>query len=154
VPGQECRHNLLYWRYGEYAGVGPGAHGRAVIASRRRATVTERQPERWLALVEAEGRGIVEETILEPEQQADEALLMGLRLTEGLDLARLAALSGFRPAERAMAALATHGLVERPAPDRVRATREGRIVLNEVVLRLSSALEPVGAPSSRTAPVS
>jgi oxygen-independent coproporphyrinogen-3 oxidase len=154
VPGQECRHNLLYWRYGEYAGVGPGAHGRAAIAVTRRATVTERQPERWLALVEAEGRGIVEETMLEPEQQADEALLMGLRLAEGLDLDRLAALSGFRPSERAIAALAAHRLVERLTPGRLRATREGRIILNEVVLRLSSALEPVGAPSSRTAPVS
>jgi putative oxygen-independent coproporphyrinogen III oxidase len=154
APGEECRHNLLYWRYGEYAGVGPGAHGRAVIASTRRATVTERQPERWLALVEAEGRGIVEETVLDPEQQADEALLMGLRLAEGLDLDRLAALSGFRPSERAIAALAAHGLVERLTPGRLRATREGRIILNEVVLRLSSALEPIGSPASRTAPVS
>ena len=154
APGEECRHNLLYWRYGEYAGVGPGAHGRAVIAATRRATVTERQPERWLALVEAEGRGIVEETVLDPEQQADEALLMGLRLAEGLDLDRLAALSGFRPSERAIAALAAHGLVEHLTPGRLRATREGRIILNEVVLRLSSALEPVGALSSRTSPVS
>jgi putative oxygen-independent coproporphyrinogen III oxidase len=154
APGEECRHNLLYWRYGEYAGVGPGAHGRAVIASTRRATVTERQPERWLALVEAEGRGIVEETVLDHEQQADEALLMGLRLAEGLDLDRLAALSGFRPSERAIAALAAHGLVERLTPGRLRATREGRIILNEVVLRLSSALEPIGSPASRTAPVS
>ncbi len=154
APGEECRHNLLYWRYGEYAGVGPGAHGRAVIAGTRRATVTERQPERWLALVEAEGHGIVEETVLDPEQQADEALLMGLRLAEGLDLDRLAALSGFRPSERAIDALAAHGLVERLTPGRLRATREGRIILNEVVLRLSSALEPVGALSSRTSPVS
>jgi oxygen-independent coproporphyrinogen-3 oxidase len=154
APGEECRHNLLYWRYGEYAGVGPGAHGRAVVASRRRATVTERQPERWLALVESEGHGIVEETILEPEQQADEALLMGLRLAEGLDLDRLAALSGFRPAERAIDMLAAHGLVERLAPGRLSATREGRIVLNEVVLRLSSALQPIGAPANRAARVS
>jgi putative oxygen-independent coproporphyrinogen III oxidase len=154
APGEECRHNLLYWRYGEYAGVGPGAHGRAVIAATRRATVTERQPERWLALVEAEGRGIVEKSVLDPEQQADEALLMGLRLAEGLDLDRLAALSGFRPSERAVAGLAAHGLVERLTPGRLRATREGRIILNEVVLRLSSALEPVGTQSSRTVPVS
>ena len=154
APGEECRHNLLYWRYGEYAGIGPGAHGRAVVAGTRRATVTERQPERWLACVESEGHGIVESTTLDPEQQADEALLMGLRLTEGLDLDRMAALSGFRPSERAIDTLAAHGLVERLTPGRLRATREGRIILNEVVLRLSSALEPVGAPSSRTAPVS
>jgi len=154
APGQECRHNLLYWRYGEYGGVGPGAHGRTLVAGVRRATVTERQPERWLACVESEGHGIVESTPLDPEQQADEALLMGLRLTEGLDLDRLAALSGFRPAERAIDTLAAHGLVERLSPGRLRATREGRIILNEVVLRLSSALEPIGAPASRAASVS
>ncbi len=145
AAGEECRHNLLYWRYGEYAGIGPGAHGRAVVAGTRRATVAERQPERWLARVEAQSHGIVEDAVLEAEQQADEALLMGLRLTEGLDLDRLAALSGFGPAERAVDALAAHGLVERLSPGRLRATREGRIILNEVVLRLSSALEPAAA---------
>ena len=66
APGEECRHNLLYWRYGEYAGIGPGAHGRAVVAGTRRATVTERQPERWLACVESEGHGIVESTTSGP----------------------------------------------------------------------------------------
>jgi oxygen-independent coproporphyrinogen-3 oxidase len=148
APGEECRHNLLYWRYGEYAGVGPGAHGRAVVAGVRRATATERQPERWLARVEASGHGIVEDTALEAEQQADEALLMGLRLIEGLDLERLALLSGLRPAERIIDALAAQGLVERPSHDRLRATRAGRIVLNEVVLRLSAALEPIGKRAS------
>jgi oxygen-independent coproporphyrinogen-3 oxidase len=154
APGEECRHNLLYWRYGEYAGVGPGAHGRAVVAGARHATVAERQPERWLASVEATGHGIVEDALLEAEQQADEALLMGLRLAEGLDLDRLAALSGLSPSERAVASLAALGLVERTSAGRLRATREGRLVLNEVVLRLSSALEPFGAHGSRATPPS
>jgi oxygen-independent coproporphyrinogen-3 oxidase len=118
----------------------------------RRATVTERQPERWLSLVEAGDHGILEDAALDPAQQADEALLMGLRLAEGLDLDRLAALSGFRPAERAIDALAAHGLVERRAHGRLVATREGRIVLNEVVLRLSSALQPMRASPSQATP--
>ena len=60
APGEECRHNLLYWRYGEYAGIGPGAHGRVVVDGMRHATATERQPERWAERVEADGHGIVE----------------------------------------------------------------------------------------------
>ena len=91
APGEECRHNLLYWRYGEYAGIGPGAHGRVVVDGARHATLTERQPERWLGRVEADGHGTVESTPLSRAEQADEALLMGLRLTEGVDLGRLAA---------------------------------------------------------------
>jgi putative oxygen-independent coproporphyrinogen III oxidase len=145
APGEESRHNLLYWRYGEYAGIGAGAHGRIVVDGTRRATATERQPERWAACVEAHGHGIVEYTPLETAEQADEALLMGLRLTEGLDLDRLAALSGLGPAARTIDELAGHGLLERVGPGRLRATRAGRIVLNEVVLRLAAAMEPAAA---------
>jgi putative oxygen-independent coproporphyrinogen III oxidase len=145
APGEESRHNLLYWRYGEYAGIGAGAHGRIVVDGRRRATATERQPERWAARVEAHGHGIVEDTPLETAEQADEALLMGLRLTEGLDLDHLAALSGLGPAARTIDELAGHGLLERVGPGRLRATRAGRIVLNEVVLRLAATLEPAAA---------
>ena len=145
APGEESRHNLLYWRYGEYAGIGAGAHGRIVVDGTRRATATERQPERWAARVAAHGHGIVEDTPLETAQQADEALLMGLRLTEGLDLDRLAALSGLGPAARTIDELAGHGLLERVGPGRLRATRAGRIVLNEVVLRLAAAMEPAAA---------
>src|SRR5581483_11197498 len=85
-PGEESRHNLTYWRYGEYAGIGAGAHGRVVAGNRRLATATERQPERWVALVEENGHGIVESTPLTVAEQADEVLRMGLRLSEGLDL--------------------------------------------------------------------
>ena len=88
-PGSESRHNLLYWRYGEYAGIGPGAHGRIVADGRRRATVAERNPETWAARVEATGSGNVDMIELARAEQADEMLLMGLRLSEGIDLGRL-----------------------------------------------------------------
>ena len=147
APGEECRHNLLYWRYGEYAGIGPGAHGRVMIAGTRHATVTDRQPEGWALRVETAGHGMVECVALSASEQADEALLMGLRLSEGLDLERLAAISGLGPRANAVDDLIDGGLIERPAPGRLRASRAGRIVLNEVVLRLASALEPASTPA-------
>jgi putative oxygen-independent coproporphyrinogen III oxidase len=147
APGEECRHNLVYWRYGEYAGIGPGAHGRIVVDGARRATAAERQPERWVARVEAEGHGVAEDIPLGLAEQADEALLMGLRLSEGLDLDRLANLAGLQPAAHTVEALVASGLVEHLGPRRLRATRQGRMVLNPVVLRLSSALEPANLPA-------
>jgi putative oxygen-independent coproporphyrinogen III oxidase len=145
APGEECRHNLLYWHYGEYAGIGPGAHGRVVVAATRHATATERNPERWAALVEGGGHGMTERMPLTAQEAADEALLMGLRLAEGIDLDRLAARSGLAPRRRAVEALVGLGLIERIGTSRLAATVSGRIVLNEVVLRLSSALRPAGA---------
>ena len=89
-PGEESRHNLTYWRYGDYIGIGPGAHGR------RNGVATERhkKPENWIAAVTCDGHAIKTERPLTPETRATEALLMGLRLAEGIDLARIAALSG------------------------------------------------------------
>jgi putative oxygen-independent coproporphyrinogen III oxidase len=147
APGEACRHNLLYWRYGEYAGIGPGAHGRVVAGAARQATATERNPERWATLVEARGHGLAETVELSPPEQADEALLMGMRLAEGVDLDRLAQLTGHAPTETALAELIRSGLIE-PCGDggagnRIRAGAAGRIVLDQVVLRLSSALRPV-----------
>jgi putative oxygen-independent coproporphyrinogen III oxidase len=142
APGEESRHNLLYWRYGEYVGVGAGAHGRLVLDGRRHAIVTERQPERWAERVEKTGHGALETTPLSAAEQADEALLMGLRLAEGLDLGRLAAVGGLVPAASAIDELIGLGLLEWCALRRLRATRDGRFVLNEIVLRLASALEP------------
>jgi oxygen-independent coproporphyrinogen-3 oxidase len=142
APGEECRHNLLYWRYGEYAGIGPGAHGRVVVGGTRRATTTERQPERWAEAVEAKGHGLSEISVLSRPEQADEALLMGLRLSEGLDLVRFAGISGLRPKADVVRALSDAGLIECLGRDRLRASPSGRIVLNEVVLRLASSLEP------------
>lgn len=143
APGEECRHNLLYWRYGAYAGIGPGAHGRVVLDGVRHATLAERQPERWAERVEQAGHGLVECTGLSASEEADEALLMGLRLAEGMDLDRLASPHGHAPNPRAVADLLGLRLVEWCGPNRLRASHSGRFVLNEVVLRLSSALEPV-----------
>ena len=111
-PGEESRHNLLYWRYGEYAGIGPGAHGRTIVESQRTATVAERHPETWADLVEAQGHGLIEETPISASDQADEMLLMGLRLREGIDLDRLAKLGGVRPSEGAIAHLKELGMID------------------------------------------
>lgn len=138
APGEESRHNLLYWRYGEYAGCGPGAHGRLVSDGLRYATSTERNPERWASLVERDGHGIIETTPLARGEEADEMLLMGLRLGEGVDLERLARIGGRRPSQAAIAALTQQGLVEMIAgTQRLRATGNGRFILNEIVLRLA-----------------
>jgi len=172
APGEESRHNLLYWRYGEYAGCGPGAHGRLVFDGARHATSTERLPERWADLVERDGSGWIESAPLTPGQEADEMLLMGLRLAEGIDLDRLAGVARTRPSDRVLAALEHDGLIEKVAtpvrpsepawPDeikacvgpgmrpsrspsqpyrRVRATKRGRFVLNEIVLQLALSCE-------------
>jgi oxygen-independent coproporphyrinogen-3 oxidase len=114
-PASESRHNLLYWRYGEYAGVGPGAHGRIIVAGDRHATVTERNPEAWATRVEGSGNGIVEMTELARTEQADEMLLMGLRLSEGIDLGRLAELGGVRPSAAAVVELRNLGLLQSAA---------------------------------------
>ncbi len=114
-PGEESRHNLLYWRYGEYAGVGPGAHGRLLTTAGRVATVTEKNPEAWLARVEEHGHGFTERTEVTRTEQADEMLLMGLRLREGVDLERLAALGGVTPSTQAIDGLMALGLLERLA---------------------------------------
>ena len=112
-PGEESRHNLLYWRYGEYAGVGPGAHGRLITSGARFATVTERNPEAWIARVEEHGHGFTERTEVTRAEQADEMLLMGLRLRDGVDLGRLRALGGVEPSKQAMDGLMALGLLER-----------------------------------------
>lgn len=137
-PGGECRHNLLYWRYGEYAGIGPGAHGRLVIDGRRHATATAREPEKWLSRVESWGDGIDTDDVLTPEEAGDELLLMGLRLTEGIDLRRYRHIAG-RPLDGSrLSDLVEHGMVEEISTDRVRATRAGSFVLDAVVADLAA----------------
>jgi coproporphyrinogen III oxidase-like Fe-S oxidoreductase len=137
-PGAESRHNLLYWRYGEYAGIGPGAHGRAVTAEGRIATATEKHPESWLGLVEARGHGIVETERLTAEEQADEFLLMGLRLREGVEPARYAALAG-RPLDEArIASLLGDGLIAQRVGARLAVTPAGFPVLDAVVADLAA----------------
>jgi putative oxygen-independent coproporphyrinogen III oxidase len=146
VPGEESRHNLLYWRYGEFAGIGAGAHGRIVVDGRRHATSNERHPERWLARVEAIGCGRIEYAPLSAAEETDEALLMGLRLAEGLDLNRLARLAGLGPGAAAIDDLVAMGMVERSDEGRrIRASRNGRCVLNEVVARLAASVSQAHA---------
>jgi oxygen-independent coproporphyrinogen-3 oxidase len=136
--GAECRHNLVYWRYGEYAGIGPGAHGRLVVDGTRRATATEKRPEGWLMRVESVGHGVSVDDALSRDEQADEFLLMGLRLAEGIDPRRYAAMAG-RPLDlERIAALTGHGFVETTADGRLRVTRSGFPVLDAVVADLAA----------------
>jgi putative oxygen-independent coproporphyrinogen III oxidase len=137
-PGAECRHNLGYWRYGEYAGVGPGAHGRLNTPRGRRAQSTERHPEMWLTCVETEGHGLVEDDILSPEQQGDEFLLMGLRLREGVDPQRFFLISGKKLAPSRISELVGDGLVEYTRDNRLRVSSEGFPVLDAVVADLAA----------------
>jgi oxygen-independent coproporphyrinogen-3 oxidase len=137
-PGAECRHNLVYWRAHEYAGIGPGAHGRLDIGGERRATATEKRPESWLMRVEALGHGLVTDEALTSEQRADEFLLMGLRLAEGIDLGRFEAIAD-RPLDPVrIAALREHGMIETDASGRLRVTPEGFPVLDAVVADLAA----------------
>jgi putative oxygen-independent coproporphyrinogen III oxidase len=137
-PGGECRHNLIYWRAHEYAGIGPGAHGRLDIDGARHAVATEKRPESWLMRVEARGQGVVSDDTLTHEERCDEFLLMGLRLAEGIDLARYAELAG-RPLDPSrIAALHEHGLVQTTAEGRLRVTSTGFPVLDAVVADLAA----------------
>jgi putative oxygen-independent coproporphyrinogen III oxidase len=137
-PGAECQHNLVYWRGHEYAGVGPGAHGRLDIDGRRHATMTEKRPEAWLMRVETLGNGLITDDVLLPEERADEFLLMGLRLAEGIDPARYTALSGRTLDPARIDMLAAHGFVERDRDGSLRVTPSGFPVLDAVVADLAA----------------
>lgn len=132
-PGAESRHNLTYWRYGDYVGVGPGAHGRRGAL----ATVRHKKPENWLAAVARNGHGLQVEDPLSPATRAVEALVMGLRLAEGVDLARVAELAGgTAPIDAAAEArLARQGLVERTGL-RLRVTDAGALLLDAILAEL------------------
>ncbi len=136
-PGAESRHNLTYWRYGEYVGVGPGAHGRFVEDATRVVTIAERRPESWLAMVEQAGHGITGGESLTREEEADEFLLMGLRLAEGIDLVRYERLAGRPLSSRRIALLQDEGLVAPVGNSRLRATPQGMIVLDALVADLA-----------------
>lgn len=136
--GGECRHNLVYWRAHEYAGVGPGAHGRLEIDGTRYAIATEKRPEAWLMRVEARGHGIMTDEALTQEAVADEFLLMGLRLAEGVDPARYARLAGRPLDSRRIAALRNEGVVEITPAGKLRVTMAGFPVLDAVVADLAA----------------
>jgi len=137
-PGAESRHNLVYWRHGEYVGVGPGAHGRVGVGDARRAQATERHPEMWLAQVESEGHGLIEDAPLSREEQSDEFLLMGLRLREGIDVARYEAMSGRKLQRRQIDDLAAEGFIAEDADGRLRVTAVGAPLLDTIVADLAA----------------
>lgn len=136
-PGAEGRHNLTYWHYGDYVGIGPGAHGRLREDGRRLGTQTERFPEKWLALSQAAPLSATQETVIEPVDQGAEYLLMGLRLSEGISLARYSALAGRSLTPGVLADLCAQDLMALKG-DRLRATARGRHVLNTLIAALLS----------------
>ncbi len=137
-PGAECRHNLVYWRGHDYAGVGPGAHGRLTIDGRRVATATDKRPEAWLVRLEETGTSFTVDEKLTSGETADEYLLMGLRLAEGIDTARYRALSGRDLDPRRISILREEGAVETTADGRLRVTKSGFPLLDAVVADLAA----------------
>jgi oxygen-independent coproporphyrinogen-3 oxidase len=138
-PGEESRHNLAYWRYQDYLGVGPGAHGRRLGEASQR----HRKPENWLAAVARNGHGIERSDPLTPAQRATEAMVMGLRLEEGVDLAMIATRTGVtRDAlldRRAARRLIDHALVSLDG-DRLRVTGQGMLLLDRVLAEIVGAV--------------
>ncbi|AQX28643.1 MULTISPECIES: radical SAM family heme chaperone HemW [unclassified Bartonella] len=156
IPGAESCHNLLYWRYHEYAGFGPGAHGRFIkqplknsslfsetLQSKtenhnRYVTINEKHPENWLKLVETKGHGCIDTEQLTQEQQANEMLLMGLRLSEGLNLTRYETLSHRSLSPKKLISLQQQGLVEMTSNQHLKATTTGRILLDHIICQLAN----------------
>ncbi len=136
--GAESRHNLIYWRYGEYVGVGPGAHGRILAAKGRRAHATEPHPEMWLTCVETEGHGLIEDELLSTEEQGDEFLLMGLRLAEGIEPSQFEALASRMLDRSRIASLMEEGMVEMTQHGRLRVSAAGFPLLDTVVADLAA----------------
>lgn len=135
APGSESRHNLVYWRQGDWAGIGPGAHGRLGIDGGRLATVAEKAPGGWLNLVETAGSGDIEAAPLPADDIATEYLLMAMRLSEGMDLVRYSAKGGQLDRPR-LARLLDDGLVTIQG-ERITATAEGRPVLNYILREMA-----------------
>lgn len=140
--GDACRHNLTYWRGGDYVGVGPGAHGRLTIDGATRATRQIKAPALWLKRVESKGQGTQEETALTPTVRAEELMMLGLRLVEGINRARFQRLSGVAfdalvdPV--ALARLVTLGFLSSESR-RITTTPRGRLLLNEILRQLTKA---------------
>lgn len=143
-PGAESRHNLIYWRYGDFIGIGPGAHGRITRDGQRYATETVKQPEKWLQDVDL-GRSEGPSAVIEPDEQAQEYLMMSLRLSEGMSLSRYASLAGCQLDGEAISRLVDLGMVSM-AGDRVTATAQGRVVLNAVIADLLTETENFSSP--------
>ncbi|PWJ21762.1 radical SAM family heme chaperone HemW [Jannaschia seohaensis] len=136
-PGQESRHNLIYWQGGDWLGIGPGAHGRVGGANGRRATVNRAMPNDWLTAVEGQGVGLLHSEILDRADIIDEYVMMGLRRRQGIDLERVKSLGGEISAGT-IARLSEDGLIALEA-GRLRATERGTLLLNAIVAELSVA---------------
>ncbi len=133
-PGSESRHNLIYWRYGDYVGIGPGAHGRVTLDGEKFATESWRNPDRWLASV-SEGSGENLRQTISLEDQADEMMMMGLRLNEGVDLTRWEKLSKRSLNPESLAHLESIGMIRRSS-NRLFASQDGRMVLNTLLAEI------------------
>ncbi len=134
-PGSESRHNLIYWRYGDYAGVGPGAHGRLMLGGKRIATSAIRLPERWRETVMKGENAFADFTAIDDSDAAREHLLMNLRLAEGIDLAAYRARWNTSPPPETIAPLIEQGLLRQDG-DVLMATPQGRLILNAVIAAL------------------
>jgi len=135
TAGQESRHNLIYWRYGDYAGVGPGAHGRTKLNGQRTATAAIKLPERWRDMVSKNGHGFSEMTPVSHDEGAREHLLMNLRLAEGLNLIAYEQRWGSKPDAGKIAALTQQGFLTLH-DNMLTATPSGRLLLNRVIEEL------------------
>lgn len=138
AEGAQCRHNLVYWRYQDYAGVGPGAHGRLSVDGEKVATAAFSNPEEWWQAAMSGENGLAERQALLAEEAGDEMLLMGLRLREGMDLARYEKLSGRKLNPARIEFLKREGFVEMADNRRLRATPSGFLVLDAVVADLAA----------------
>lgn len=139
APGAESRHNMTYWRYGDYVGIGPGAHGRMTIDGKKLATQRIRSPEAWLEQVQSKGHGAEDPDILDADTQLSETILMGLRLTEGVPESRIQAItgSGFDTTfdTNRLDALVENGFIIR-SDTAIKATPSGRARLDAVIAHL------------------
>jgi oxygen-independent coproporphyrinogen-3 oxidase len=138
APGAECRHNLVYWRYCDYAGIGPGAHGRLTVDGAKIATVAEKNPENWWQQAMVKGHGWAEPEVLSRMSAGDEMLLMGLRLAEGVDLARYQAVSGRVIDPARMEFLIGEGFLRVNGAGRLAVTNAGYLVLDAIVADLAA----------------
>jgi putative oxygen-independent coproporphyrinogen III oxidase len=138
-PGEESRHNLTYWRYGDYVGIGPGAHGRLTLGDDKVATRQHRAPEAWLDLVERDDHATRQRDLVPRAERLNEMLMMGLRLKEGVPLARIEDESAL-PFAQAIDAARLKRLIDggflAPSDDRLAATPSGRQRLNAVLAAL------------------
>ena len=137
APGMESRHNLIYWRGGDYLGIGPGAHGRLTLDGIRWTTEAPRAPGDWLTRVEAGNRGELPRDVVPGAERALEYLMMGLRLSEGIDLSRYMTLVGIALSDSKINSLVDIAMIYRTS-NGIAATAKGRLVLNAVIRELAT----------------